>query len=207
MITNAEDRRYSTIDGIVETPRPYRWNVKAFHKLGEIGIFHEDDRVELIEGEIIAMAPIGSGHSSRVKRLNYHLNALLNKKAIISVQDPVILGDYSEPEPDIALLRWRDDFYEEATPKVEDVLLIIEVADTTSRYDREVKVPVYANYGVPEVWIVDLSKYCLESYRRLVEGEYKEIKHYREGSIAPNLLPEALIDVAELFPMKTKVED
>lgn len=104
-------------------------------------------------------------------------------------------------------MRWRDDFYEEATPKVEDVLLIIEVADTTSGYDREVKAPIYARSGVPEVWIVDLSKYCLETYRQLVEGEYKEIKQYREGKIAPNLLPEALIDLAELFPVKTNVED
>ena len=183
----------------IESPRSYRWTVAEFHKLAETGIFTEDDRIELIEGELIEMAPIGSTHASLVKRLNHRFITLLGNKVIVSVQDPIALGEGSEPQPDIALLHWRNDFYEAANPGPEDVLLIIEVADTTADHDREIKVPLYARYGIPEVWIIDLQKPRVETYRKLVEGEYSQIHHYREGQIAPELLPEAVIELKGLF--------
>lgn len=103
----------------------------------------------------------------------------------------------------IALLRWRSDFYEAANPGPEDVLLIIEVADTTADHDRQVKVLLYARHGIPEVWIIDLQKPRVEIYRKLVEGEYSQIQHYREGQIAPELLPEAVIELEGLFRYET----
>jgi Uma2 family endonuclease len=199
MNAKAEDLQQPLFQSVNETPHPYRWTVQEFHRLADNGLFNEDDRVELIEGEIIKMAPIGSGHAGRVKRLNHTLTVMLDGKAVISVQDPVVLGDYSEPQPDIAVLRWRDDFYIHANPQAEDILLIIEVADSTVRYDRTTKLPVYARYGIPEVWIVNLPQHRIEVYRELVDGEYGETIHHRSGRISPQSLPEAVIDVAGLF--------
>lgn len=198
MVVKTKDFR-STVSMVAESPRPYRWSVAEYHNLAEKGIFAEDDRVELIDGEIIEMAPIGSDHAGNVKQLNHKLTVLLDQKALVSVQDPIIFGDHSEPEPDIALLHWREDFYKGSNPVPEDVFLIIEVADSSARYDREVKVPLYARHGIPEVWLLDLQQRRLEVYRSPVEGEYSEIKHLRAGKIAPLALPEAVIDLAELF--------
>lgn len=184
---------------IAAPPRPYRWTVAEFHKLADAGLFTEDDRIELIEGELIEMAPIGSDHGGNVKKLNHKLTTLLGGKAIVSVQDPVTLGEHSEPQPDIALLRWRDDFYQHAHPRPDDVLLIIEFADTTARYDREVKVPLYARHGMAEVWLLDPAQRRLEAYRRPITGEYTEIQYYREGPVAPERLPEAVIRLADLL--------
>ncbi|MFO1349314.1 MAG: Uma2 family endonuclease [Gammaproteobacteria bacterium] len=199
MAAKAGEVKHVKAQRAVETTHPYRWSVAEFHKLAEAGIFTEDDRIELIEGELVEMAPIGSDHGGSVNRLNHKFTALLVNKAIVAVQNPILLGDKSEPQPDIALLRWRDDFYSVANPTPDDILLIIEIADTTARYDREVKVPLYARHGIPEVWLVDLRKRRLETYRKLNDGEYGEITHHRSGSIAPLLLPQAGIDVAELF--------
>jgi Uma2 family endonuclease len=199
MNAKAEDIQKPLFQGVEETSHPYRWTVREFHRMVDTGLFNEDDRIELIEGEIIKMAPIGSGHAGRVKRLNHTLTIMLNEKAVVSVQDPVVLGNYSEPQPDIAVLCWRDDFYTQANPVAEDILLIIEVADSTVRYDRSTKLPVYARHGIPEVWIVNLPQQRIEVYRKLVDGEYGETMHHRSGRISPELLPAAVIDVAGLF--------
>ena len=178
----------------------HRWTVAEYHRMGEVGLLNEDSRVELIDGEIVEMAPIGSFHGGEVKYFNNRLVSLLHGKAIVSVQDPIILGGHAEPQPDIALLRWRDDFYRTANPHAEDVLLIIEVSDSTLRYDRDVKVPLYASHGIPEVWLLDLQQRQLEIYREPVRGQYRQRDCRRTGIIAPILCPEAGIDLAELFP-------
>ncbi|MCP5197728.1 MAG: Uma2 family endonuclease [Gammaproteobacteria bacterium] len=178
----------------------HRWTVAEYHRMGEVGLLNEDSRVELIEGEIIEMAPIGSPHGGGVKYLNNKLVSLLHGKAIVSVQDPIILGGHAEPQPDIALLRWRDDFYRTVNPHAEDVLLVIEVSDSTLRYDRDVKVPLYANHGIPEVWLLDIQDRQLEVYREPLNGEYRQRECRRTGQIAPILYPDAVIDLAELFP-------
>ena len=182
------------------TPRPYRWTVAGFHRLAEAGVLGEDDRIELIEGELIEMAPIGSDHAGHTNRLTHQLISLLGEKAVVAVQNPVVLDEVTEPQPDIALLRWRDDFYTRSHPTAADVLLLIEVADSTVRYDRETKIPLYARHGISEVWIIDLQQQRLEAYHKPGDGEYSEITYHRTGSIAPRLLPDAAIALDRLLP-------
>src|ERR671938_544657 len=132
------------------------FSVDEYYRMGEAGILTEDDRVELIEGEIIEMSPIGSRHAACVNRLNTLLGRHLRQTAIVSVQNPIRLDAYSEPEPDVALLRPRADYYESGHPTPADALLIVEVADTSADYDRIIKLPLYAKAGIPEAWLVDL---------------------------------------------------
>ena len=134
----------------------HRFTVEDYQRLGERSIFREEARVELVEGEIIDMTPIGSKHAAAVRRLDQILARAVDERGIVSVQSPVVLGEYSEPEPDIAVLRPRQDFYASAHPGPTDVLLIVEVGDTSVRYDREIKIPLYARHGIPEVWLLDL---------------------------------------------------
>ena len=131
-----------------------RFTVHDYYRMGEAGILHEDDRVELIEGEIVEIAPIGSRHLTCVNQLTRLLVRGVGDAAIVSVQNPVRLDEHTEPQPDLAVLRVRD--YRESLPMPEDVLLLIEVSDTTLAYDRGVKLPLYARAGIREVWIADL---------------------------------------------------
>lgn len=155
-----------------------------FERMGEAGVFTKDARLELIEGEIIEMSPIGSRHAACVKFLSRFLNRSVGDIALISTQDPIRLNDFSEPEPDLALLRLRDDFYRNAHPTPTDVLLIIEVADTTLAYDRQVKVPLYAKAGIEEAWIINLTEERIEIYSGLAEGVYQTIVSFRRGDEA-----------------------
>lgn len=143
-------------------PERHRFSVAAYHRMADAGLFGEDDRVELVEGEIIDMAPIGSRHAACVSRLNRLLVNGLGDRAVISVQSPVRLGDLSEPQPDIAVLVPRDDFYAGAHPGPADVILVVEVADTTLAWDRDVKLPLYAGAGVAETWVIDLTAETVE---------------------------------------------
>lgn len=148
--------------------------VSDYHKMAESGILDEDERVELIHGEIIEMSPIGSKHAGHVKRINALLSRLLGNQLIISIQDPVVIGEHSEPEPDIAILRYRDDFYTDRHPRPEDVLLIIEVADSSVDYDREIKIPLFASAQIPECWIINLEENKIEVYKKPQNGTYQE---------------------------------
>ena len=178
----------------------HRYSVAEYYRMAETGILKPDERVELIEGEIIDMAPIGTDHSSVVKRLNAIFTRKIGTKAIVSVQDPIRLTQNSEPQPDIALLRYREDFYRHAYPGPEDILLLIEVADSSLRFDQDIKLPLYARHGIPEVWIVDLDQQRLEVYRRPVEGKYLDKLCPERGEIiAPEGLAECGIEWAELF--------
>ncbi|MDG4553091.1 MAG: Uma2 family endonuclease [Candidatus Competibacter sp.] len=178
----------------------HRWTVAEYHRMGEVGLLNEDSRVELIEGEIIEMAPIGSEHAGHNNYLLSLLAYRLYGKVVVAGQNPVVLGGYEEPQPDIALLRWRDDYYRNAHPHAKDVLLLIEVSDSTLRYDRDVKVPLYANHGIPEVWLLDIQNRQLDIYREPINGEYRQRECRHTGKIAPILCPDAVIDLAELFP-------
>jgi Uma2 family endonuclease len=153
----------------------HRLTVADYYRMGEAGVFAPDARVELIEGEVIDMAPIGSRHGSAVKRLNTLLTSALGSRVVVAVQDPLRLSDLSEPEPDLMLLKPRADFYAGAHPTAAEVLLLIEVADTSARYDREVKLPLYARHGVPEVWIVDLDARLLRFFRSPAGDVYTDI--------------------------------
>jgi Uma2 family endonuclease len=175
-------------------------SVSEYHRMGEVGILSEDDRVELIEGELIALAPIGSGHSGTVIGLNHLLVQAVGQRGLVSVQNPVRLDDRTEPEPDFAVLKPRADHYRMATPRSEDVLLLIEVADSSLAYDRLVKRPLYARHGIVEFWIVDLSAEEVEVCRTPAGDDYTSIVRVgRSGSIELVSLPGVIIPVAALF--------
>lgn len=178
----------------------HRWTVAEYHRMAEVGLLHEDSRVELIDGEIVEMAPIGSPHGGNVNRFIRLFSKVVGDKAIVAAQNPVVLSGYAEPQPDISILRWRADDYEQSNPHPEDVLLLIEVADSTLRYDRDVKIPLYAKNGIPEVWLLDIQQKQLEIYREPINGEYRQRDCRQTGKIAPILCPDAVIDLAELFP-------
>jgi Uma2 family endonuclease len=141
----------------VQVARRY-FNVNEFYRMAAAGVLSEDDRVELIEGEILEMSSIGSRHAACVGRLTELFGQQVGGKAIIRAQSPIRLDDYSEPLPDITLLKRRADFYAENHPTQADVLLIVEVADTSVDYDRNIKLPIYAQANIPEVWLVNLPK-------------------------------------------------
>jgi Uma2 family endonuclease len=181
--------------------RKHRLNVADFHKMGEAGIFTEDARVELIEGELFDMPPIGSGHASVVMIFIHLLTRAVGDLAIVGAQTPIVLGEESEPQPDILLLKPRDDFYASSHPTPEDVLLLIEVADSSTYYDRSIKVPLYARYGIAEAWLIDLPHRRLEVYRtpKPEHAVYQHLEQHYEGSVSPQLLPNVTISVADLF--------
>ncbi len=168
--------------------------------MAQAGILAEDDRVELIDGDLIDMTPIGSRHAGAVKRFASLLNAAARGTAIVSVQDPIHLGPYSQPQPDLALLRPRVDYYAQSHPQPADVLLIVEVADASLDYDRDVKVPLYARHGIPEVWLLDLNARCLSVLRRSAPDGYGEQRRITSAeSLCAALLPAAIIDLDGLL--------
>ena len=168
--------------------------------MADAGILSEDDRVELIEGEIIEMSPIGSRHAACVRRLDALFNQRLGGAAQVSAQNPILIDDYSQPEPDVALLKSRDDFYSEAHPSARDVLLIIEVADTSVEYDRQVKAPLYARAGVVEMWLVNLNADLVEVFTRPDHETFQELKQFLRGnSITSTAIPGLTISVEEIL--------
>lgn len=148
-------------------------NVKEYHIMAESGILTEEDRIELLNGEIVCMSPIGSKHVACVNRIINTIAPVLNGKAILSAQNPIIVDDLSEPEPDFAILKPKDDFYENLLATSKDVYLIIEVSDSTLAKDREIKLPLYASSGIPETWIINLEKNEIEVYREPKGNTYQ----------------------------------
>ncbi len=134
-----------------------RISCEKFHALIASGAFTEDDRLELINGYLVQKMSIGPDHAGAVKALNFLLSRRLGDRAIVAVQDPITINEYSEPEPDIVIARFREDFYRESHPGPEDVMLVIEVADTSLNYDLNAKIPLYAAAGIPEAWLVNLA--------------------------------------------------
>jgi Uma2 family endonuclease len=147
----------------------------------EKGIFAESDRLELINGEIITMSPIGLKHAVCVARITNRFVPKLEDRAIIWVQNPILLANNSQPQPDLAVLKYRDDFYEEALPTPADVLLIVEVADSSIAYDRDVKTNLYATAGIPEMWLFDVNTKTITSFSQPSDLGYKQIYHYTQG--------------------------
>lgn len=178
----------------------HRLTVEQYHRMAETGVLAHDARVELIEGVIVDRAPIGSRHAAAVKKLNALLTSAVGARAIVSVQDPIRLGDRSEPQPDLALLRPREDFYADSTPTAADTLLVIEVSQATAAYDRQVKVPLYAQHGVPEVWIVDLDFSLVRFYRKPQADRYLDITATETPGPTPlPALPGVTIDLSGLL--------
>jgi Uma2 family endonuclease len=177
-----------------------RFTIEDYHRMAEAGIFTEDDRLELIDGEIFEMSPIGKYHAACVKRLNALLTETLGRRVIVSAQDPIQLSDDSEPVPDLALLTFRPDYYAASLPRPSDTLLIIEVADTSLIFDREVKLPRYARASIPEVWIVNLRDGIIEVYSAPSTDGYTQSKQALHGdSLALPAPLDAQIAVSDIL--------
>jgi Uma2 family endonuclease len=182
-------------------PAPHhRFTVAEYYRMAEAGILSEHDRVELIRGEIIEITPIGSPHAAIADRLTRLLVQLAGSAAIVRVQNPVRLSDDSEPEPDFALLVPRDDDYASGHPGPLDVLLLIEVAETSIVYDRDVKVPMYAEEGIPEVWIFDLTSSHVLVFREPAEGRYASAQTLGKGdTVTSTRLPPIRVRIADVL--------
>jgi Uma2 family endonuclease len=182
-----------------------RFSRADYHKMAEVGILKEDDRVELIDGEIIEMSPIGRRHNSRVDWCNRTFSQSLRDAAIVRVQGSIVLDDHGEPEPDLVLLRPRDDFYADADAMPTDVLLIVEVADTSERYDRRTKAPLYARNGILELWIVDLNHDRITRYLDPTPTGYAHTQVYRRGeSLSPLAFPDLSIGVDDVLGARSR---
>lgn len=162
----------------------YPISVQMYHVMAEHGAFAPDERVELFEGEIIDMSPIGSRHARIVDFLNHFLKTIQRTDVIVRIQNPVILSDLSEPQPDISIVRYRDDFYKDSLPNGSDVLLIIEVSDSSVEFDRSRKTPKYASAGIPEAWLIDLEGERIEVNSMPKETTYGLVRIYQRGEDA-----------------------
>ena len=181
-------------------PGRVRFTVDDYYRMAEAGIFDEDSRVELIDGDVIAMSPLGPPHAGEVNRLNALFQGRIEGRAIVTIQNPVRLNSRSEPQPDLALVRPRDDYYRTAHPEPADVLLLIEVMDSSASYDRGTKLGLYARAGIVEVWLIDLNGDRVEIYREPNGGRYAETLIREHGqTIVPSALPDLALDVDDIL--------
>ena len=178
----------------------HRFTADEYHQMAEAGVLRDDDRVELIEGEIVDMTPIGPRHIAVVNRLTQALVKACGDRAIVQIQGSIRLGLHSEPQPDVVLLRPRPDHYETALPGPESVLLLIEVGDTSLAYDRGVKLRLYARAGIREVWLVDLEAHHIEVHLEPAQDGYRRSATRGPGDrLLPTALPEMSLSPAEIF--------
>lgn len=176
------------------------FTVQEFHRMGEAGILDDDARLELWGGEIYEMAPVGPVHSGDVDVLTLVLVRALGDRAIVRVQGPIVLDEYYEPLPDLAVLRPRDDFYRGSHPRPTDVLLLVEVADTSLRRDRREKLPRYAASGIPEAWLLDIPGRALEVHREPTTDGYRTTTVLAGGqAVSPQAFPDVALSVDQLL--------
>ncbi len=183
-----------------------RFSLDEYHRLAELGFFHEDDRVELIRGEIIQMAAKGTPHTTCCSNLLEELAILVAGKAKVRCQDPIILPSSSEPEPDFVIVRLRTDNYLSAHPTPLDILLVIEIADSTLKYDQETKLPLYAEAGISDYWIFNLVKNHLETYSEPYQDSQGNFGYSVKRIVLPNqaialpCFPDLSLDLSKIFP-------
>ena len=188
---------------VAAVPTHHRFTVDEYHRLAQLGFFAPGARVELIDGEIIEMTPIGSPHNACVNRLAKLLFAQVGDDAIVQVQGPVRLSGIAEPVPDIAVLAYRDDFYESGKPGPEDVLFLIEVSDSTPRFDKGRKKRLYASSGIADYWVVDLASRQVSVFAKPGPGRYGVSSSARPGDVlVPRLLPDLSAPVSEIFGIR-----
>jgi Uma2 family endonuclease len=182
----------------VQLPRR-RFTRKEYHRMGKVGILKPNERVELIRGEIVEMSPIGPRHSAFVDTLNELLVTRLAGRAIVSVQNPVVLSDDSEPQPDLKLLRRRS--YKQQTAETEDTLLLIEVAETSLAYDRSVKLRLYAEAGIPEYWVVDCLAESVEIHCAPTGTGYQDVTRVTDpaATVSPQAFPDIALSLGDIF--------
>jgi len=178
-----------------------KFTVEQYHQMAKKGILHCQERVELITGEIITMSPIGFRHASTINRLvNSLLPLQMAEKVIISVQNSISLGSHSEPQPDLALLKPVENFYGDRLPRATDILLLIEVADSSLTYDKEVKIPLYAQHEINEIWLINLAQNQLECYTNPLNNSYQnQTIFYADQSISSLAFPELELTLNTIF--------
>ncbi len=188
-------------DDMAVTLTRRRFTTDEYHRMGEAGILGEDDRVELIEGEIVEMTAIGSKHAGTVARIQYVFSTRLGDRAVVWTQNPLLLvAQNSEPEPDVMLLAPRTDFYASRLPEPPDVLLLVEVADSSLLYDRRTKIPLYARAGVRECWLVDLEARRIEVHRDSTSTGYRDLRSPdRDERFSPLAFPDVPLTLADLL--------
>jgi Uma2 family endonuclease len=194
-VENTLRKRYSPTMATLLT---HRFTVSDYFRMAENGILSGDVRVELLDGEIVDMSPIGPFHSGSVNKLAKRFMGNDAGRWWVSIQAPLDLGEYDMPEPDLALLRPVDHCYTDAHPVAGDVFLLIEVSDSSLSFDQSVKLPLYAKHGIPEVWILNVPQRQLEVYRLPQSGAYQEKSVHKAGMVAPVAFPDAGIEVGEL---------
>lgn len=177
--------------------RRHRLTVEDYYKIGEAGVFKEKDRVELIEGEIIDMVPIGSKHAYALNKLNRIITKLAPEEILVRIQDPLRLDQYNEPEPDLALVSNKN--YSTHHPGPSDTLLVIEIADSSLAYDMDIKTPLYARHNIPEVWIINLIDHKLHVFRKPLDGKYQQAKEIESGNISPEQATDFILDISSLW--------
>lgn len=185
---------------MIGTVKRYRFTVDQYHRMGKAGIFHPDSRVELINGEIFEMSPISPWHGGIVNWLNDQFVAALRGRAIVAVQNPAVVDRRSEPQPDLMLVKAREDFYRRAHPTPEDAFLVVEVAHTSLAHDRRRKLPLYARTGVLEVWIVNRRADAVDVFRDPTPDGYREhVVRGRGDHVAPAAFPDLRLSVDEIL--------
>ena len=188
------------MNAVLEDVKPYRFTVEEYFRMGATGVIPPDARVELIEGEIIEMPPIEPPHSGTVNTLTRLLVSRCGDRAVVSVQNPMIISNRSAPQPDFAVLRPRGDDYQGKHPRVEDILLAIEIANTTLRYDLGRKSPLYARHGIPELWVIDVKERVVHVFREPSETGYRSVAALRnQDRVSVAALPEISIGLNEIF--------
>lgn len=186
--------------------KPQPFTHVEYHAMDAAGVFAPDERVQLVAGEIVAMSPMGSRHAAAVSLTTdaFYMSGRLAERALVRAQLPLVIADFSEPEPDFMLLARRDDRYALAHPRPEDVLLLVEVADSTLAYDRRVKLPLYAAAVIPESWLLNLRDDVIEAHTDPSPDGYRTVRRYRAGDdIAPAAFPDLVIPVSKLIPARS----
>jgi Uma2 family endonuclease len=177
-----------------------RFTRKEYYRMAEVGILREDDRVELIRGEIVEMSPPGRHHRAFVNNLNRLLSRRLPEQTVVSVQNPLALSDDTEPQPDLAVLRTRDVSYKDREAWAEDALLVIEVAESSLAYDRTTKRRLYAEAGIPEYWVVDCAAETIEVHRGPGPDGYREVRLVTgAAALSPQAFPDVALSTTEIF--------
>jgi Uma2 family endonuclease len=178
----------------------WRFTVDDYHRMVRAGILHEDDRVELIEGEVVKMTPIGPPHFGSVAQVAELFVQRFSDVALAVAQSPLQLDEHNEPEPDLLVLRRRRDFYRRSLPRPRDAFLVVEVADTSIEYDLTIKMPLYARHAIPEAWLADLNHGVLRVFRDPGPEGYRTEQIFERGEqVAPAAFPDPAIDVSDIL--------
>ena len=189
---------------VPQGPTRHRFSIDDLERMVRSGILLEDARVELIEGELYDMNPIGWAHQAVVDRMTAFFVRSLDDRAIVRTQGPIRLSERTLPQPDLALLRPRPDYYRHTGPTPADVLLLVEVSDTTLAYDRDVKLPLYARADIPEVWLIDLPGQRVLVFRSPTPPDYRELREHRPpDQLSALAFPDLILPVAELLGLGT----